>query len=113
MKMLALLMCVTAVWAAAPLTGTWKLNRQKSTLEGALPSFIHNGMMSIRAGGIGVPAVPPASFIAVDGNDDKKLYRVDISPDQRTLTMTRVQSYENESGRPFHTVLILEKQKGY
>jgi hypothetical protein len=110
MKILAGLMCLTAVWAATPLTGTWKLNRAKSTVEGALPSFIHNGTMSIRAGGIGAPAVPPASFVAVDGNDDKKLYRVDISPDQRTLTIIRVQSYENQSGQPFHTVLVLEKQ---
>jgi hypothetical protein len=110
MKILALLICATALWAATPLIGTWKLNRQKSALEGALPSFIHNDTMSIRAGGIGTPAVPPASFIAVDGNDDKKLYRVEISPDQRTITMTRVQSYGNQSGRPFHTVLILEKQ---
>jgi hypothetical protein len=110
MKMLALLMCATALWAATPLTGTWKLNRQKSTVGGTLPSFIHNDTMSIRTGGIGTPAVPPASFIAVDGNDDKKLYRVEISLDQRTLTMTRVQSYENQSGRPFHTVLLLEKQ---
>jgi hypothetical protein len=105
-----MLMCATAVWAAAPLTGTWKLNRAKSTPEGVLPSFIHNGTMTIRAGGIGAPAVPPASFIAVDGNDEKKLYRVDVSPDERTLRMTRVQSYENQSGTPFHTVLILEKQ---
>ena len=110
MKMLALLLFAAVVCAAAPLTGTWRLNREKSNLEGALPSFIQKDTMTIRAGGIGTPAAPPASFIAVDGNDDHKLYRVDVSPDRRTLTMTRVQSYENQSGRPFHTVLVLEKQ---
>lgn len=109
MKMLALILCAAAVWAA-PLTGTWKLNRGKSTLEGALPSFIHHDTMTIRAGGRGTPAVPLASFIAADGNYDNKLYRVEISPDRRTLTMTRIQSYQNQSGTPFHTVLILEKQ---
>jgi len=110
MKILALLICATAAWAATPLTGTWKLNRAKSTLEGPAPSFIHNDTMSIRAGGVGVPAVPSASFVAVDGNDGNKLYRVEISPDQRTLKITRVPSYENQSGSPFHTVLVLEKQ---
>jgi len=110
MKMLALLMCVSALWAATPLQGTWKLNRKKSTLEGSLPSFIHNDTMSIRPGGIGAPAAPPASFIAIDGNDENKLYRVDVSPDQRTLTIARVQSYENQTGRLFHTVLVFEKQ---
>lgn len=109
MKILALLICATAAWAATPLTGTWRLNRAKSTLEGAMPSFIHNDTMSVRAGGIGAPAAPPASFIAVDGNNENKMYRVEISPDQRTLKITRVRSYENQSS-PFHMILILEKQ---
>jgi hypothetical protein len=108
--MLALFMCAVAAWAATPLDGTWRLNRRKSSLNGALPSFIRNDSLSFRPGGIGAPAVPPANFIARDGNGDKGLYRVDVSPDLRTLTVTRIQSYEDQSGRPFHTVLILEKQ---
>jgi hypothetical protein len=110
MKILALLICATAAWDATPLTGTWKLNRVKSTLEGPAPSFIRNDTMTIRAGGVGVPPVSPASFVVVDGNDNRKLYRVDISPDQRTLEITRVPSYEIQSGSPFQTVLVLEKQ---
>jgi hypothetical protein len=110
MRILPLFVSAIAVWAATPLDGTWKLDRGKSSLNAALPSFIHNDILSFRPGGIGAPAVPPAHFIARDGNADKGLYRVDVSPDQRTLTVTRIQSYEDQSGRQFHTVLILEKQ---
>ena len=110
MKILALFISGIAAWAATPLNGTWKLDRTKSIVNGALPSFIRNGTLSFRPGGIGAPAVPPANFIARDGNGDKGLYRVDVSPDQRTLTVTRIQSYEDQSGKQFHTVLTLEKQ---
>ena len=110
MRILALLICAIAAWAATPLDGTWKLDRKKSSLNGALPSFIHNDILSFRPGGIAAPAVPPAHFIARDGNGDKGMYRVDVSPDQRTITVTRIQSYEDQSGRQYHTVLILEKQ---
>jgi hypothetical protein len=108
--MLILLVCGVALWAATPLNGTWKLNRGKSSLNGALPSFIHNDAMSFRPGGPVMPAVPPSSFIALDPNGDKNMYRVDVSPDQRTLTVTRIQSYEDQSGKQFRTVLVLEKQ---
>jgi hypothetical protein len=110
MRILALSICAIAAWAATPLDGTWRLNRNKSSLNGALPSFIHNDALSFRPGGIGAPAVPPANFIARDGNGDKGLYRVDVSPDRRTLTVTRIRSYEDQGGSQFHTVLILEKQ---
>ena len=110
MRMVALLVCAVVVWAATPLNGTWKLNRKKSSLNGVLPSFIHNDTMSFPARAIVTPAVPPSNFIALDGNDEKNMYRVDVSSDQRTLTVTRIQSYDDQSGRGFHTLLVLEKQ---
>jgi hypothetical protein len=109
MKTLAWLLCGMAVWAATPLTGTWKLNRRKSTIEVALPSFIHNDTMSFRSNGAVKVEVPPTHFIVRDGAGEG-VYRVDVSDDQKSLTLTRVLSFEDQSGKQFHTVLILEKQ---
>lgn len=109
MKLVALLLCGFAAWGATPLNGTWRLNREKSKVEGALPSFVHDETMSFRPGGPASPVVPPANFVAADGNSGR-LYRVDVSSDQRTLTVIRIQSYEDQSGKQFRTRLILEKQ---
>lgn len=106
---IALLLCAAAAWAA-PLTGTWKLNRQKSTIGEGLPSFIHDDTMGFRPGGMVNIQVPPSHFIAVDPYGDRGMYRVDISDDQRTLTVRRVKSFEDQSGSQFKTLLILEKQ---
>lgn len=109
MRIFALLLCGLAVWAAAPLTGTWKLNRQKSVVAGALPSFIHGEAMDFRAGGPVTVEVPPAHFLVQDTSGEKNLYRVDISADQRTLTVKQVKSFEDQTGKQFRTVLVLEK----
>ena len=108
MKAFILLLPAIFLAAATPLEGTWKLNRSKSTPGAEPPSFVKNESMSFPAGGPVTPAVPPYSFVAVDGNNHR-MYRIDISPDQRVLTVTRVQSYEDQSGRQFHTVFVLEK----
>ena len=63
-------MCAITEWAATPLGSTWKLNREKSSLNGPLPSLIHNGQISFQQGGIGAPSLPPSHFIVVDGNGD-------------------------------------------
>lgn len=103
MRTFVLLLCAAALWAATTLDGTWKLNREKSTVHGPLPSFIHNDRMSVRPSGTAVLAAFPSSFIALDGS-------VEVSPDRRILTRTRIQSYEDQGGKWFHTVLVLEKQ---
>jgi hypothetical protein len=108
MKTLVLMLCGMAVWAVTPLNGTWKLNREKSVAQGALPSFIHGDAISF--GPAGPIEVPPAHFLVQDPYGERNLYRVDVSADQRTLTVTRVLSYEDQSGKQFHTVLILEKR---
>ena len=110
MRILTLLLCGLAVLAAAPLTGSWKLNRQKSSLQGSLPSFVHDEAMSFRPGGPVSVQVPPAPFLVADPAGEKNLYRVEVSADQRTLTVTQVKSYEDQSGKQFHNVLVLEKQ---
>jgi hypothetical protein len=110
MRILTLLVCGLAAWAATPLTGTWKLNRQKSSIESSLPSFLHNDVMGFRAGGPVTIEVPPSHFIVVDPYGEKGMYRVDVSADQLTLTVTRVKSFEDQSGKQFHSVLVLEKQ---
>src|SRR5271157_1033608 len=109
MRILAFLLFAIAAWAATPLNGTWKLDRTKSSLNEPLPSFIRNGTMSFRPDGAVAPAVPPASFILRDGNGDK-LYRANVSSDMRVLTLTRIRSFEDQSGRQFHAVFVLEKQ---
>jgi hypothetical protein len=110
MRTLVLLLCAAALWAATLLDGAWKLNRDKSTVNGPLPSFIHNDRISVVPGGMSVPGASPFSFIAVDGNGEHRMYRVEVSPDRRILTMMRIQSYEDQTGQQFHTVLVLEKQ---
>jgi hypothetical protein len=107
--MLALFFCAIATWAAMPLNGTWKLDRAKSSLNEAPPSFIHNGTMGFRPGGLVAPAVPPASFILRDGNDHR-MYRANISSDMRVLTLTRILSFEDQTGKQFHAVFVLEKE---
>lgn len=110
MKTLVLLLCAAALWAATPLDGTWKLNREKSTVNSPLPTFIHNGRMGIRLDGVAVPGASFSKFIVVDGNGEHHMYRVEVAPDRRLLTLTRIQSYEDQSGSQFHTVLVLERQ---
>ena len=109
MKILAFLICGLAAWAATPLVGTWKLNRQKSVVAGALPSFIHGEAIEFRPGGPVNLQVPPAHFLVQDPSGEKNLYRVEVSADQRTLTVRQVQSFEDQTGKQFRTVLVLEK----
>lgn len=109
MRILAVLVFAIAAWAATPLNGTWKLDRTKSSLNEPLPSFIRNGVMGFHPGGTVGPVVPLATFIVRDGNGDK-LYRVNVSSDMRLLTLTRILSFEDQSGKQFHAVFVLEKQ---
>lgn len=109
MKTLAFLICGLAAWAATPLVGTWKLNRQKSVVAGALPSFIHGDAMAFRPGGPVSIETPPAHFLVQDPSGEKNLYSVDVSADQRTLTVKQVKSFEDQTGKQFRTVLVLEK----
>jgi hypothetical protein len=109
MRMLVLFVCALAAWAATPLNGTWKLDRGKSSLNEPPPSFIRNGAMSFHPSGTVAPAVPPATFIVRDGNGGK-LYRVGVSSDMRILTLTRILSFEDQSGKQFHALFVLEKQ---
>ena len=75
-----------------------------------LPSFdCTNGTMSFRSNGAVKVEVPPTHFIVRDGAGEG-VYRVDVSEDQKILTVTRVLSFDDQSGKQFHTVLILEKQ---
>lgn len=110
MKTLVLLLCAAALWAAMPIEGTWKLDREKSVVHGPLPSFIHDGRMSFEQGGSAIPEASRTNFIVVDGNGQHQMYHVEVSPGQRSLTMTRILSYEDQSGKQFRTVLVLEKQ---
>ena len=109
MKTLTLLACAIAVLAAAPLTGAWKLNRQKSTTDAPLPSFIHNDIMGFSSNAAVHVEVPPTHFLTRDGSSEA-LYRVDVSADRKVLTVTRVLSFNDQSGKQFHTVLVFEKQ---
>jgi len=87
--------CLVASSHAAdnPTAGTWKLNAAKSQLKGPAPAFVHNGVLQI----------PPEVFTGADqsepmpaaqlpGGAAPGVFKFDVSPDRRVLTVTRLRS---------------------
>ncbi len=88
-----------------PMLQSWKLNAEKSTIDGALPTFIHNGYMRPRPSAAHRPMpydkTQPISIIYGSGNQ-QTLYQGTVSADGRVLKLT-------EHG-PHHSVLVLDVQ---
>ncbi len=109
MKTLALLLCAMAA-LAANVSGTWKLDRQKSTIVEALPSFFRGDTLGLRPSPTVNTDAVASHFLMADGNVQDHLYSADVSADGKTLTIRRVKSFEDQSGKQFNMVMVLEKQ---
>jgi hypothetical protein len=77
---------------ANPAAGTWKLDMEKSKLNGPIPSIVHDGFMTIdsqiftgtntaRRGG----RVPRST----GETGTQSVFKFDLSPNGRALTLTR------------------------
>ncbi len=109
MKTLALFLCAMAAMAAN-VSGTWKLNRQKSSIVEALPSFFHGDTLGMRPSPAVNTYAVASHFLMHDGNVQDHMYSADVSADGKTLTIRRVKSFEDQSGKQFNMVMVLERQ---
>ena len=71
-----------------PAAATWKLDKQRSTLNGPPPSIVRNGILKIR------PEIYTGEGTAAPRRQARtagasKVFKFDLSPDGRTLTVTR------------------------
>ena len=86
---LVLIFGIAAMAEDNSVAGTWKLNAKKSTLNGVVPAFVHDGIMTIPNGVFtGAPGSGRMDR-GVRSGTTTPVFKFDLSADQRTLTLTR------------------------
>jgi hypothetical protein len=89
----AILGCMSLVAADNPAAGRWKLNRVKSQTSAPLPPFVVDGLMTIPREIATDTSLSKAGRMPQRSNNRSGgtpiLYKFDLSPDGRVLTVTR------------------------